>query len=42
MALTASVYAQAKTQAVTARVETIEGYGESGDAFTFKTVSGKR
>ena len=44
MACSASVFAQAKTQtqAVTVCVETIEGYGESGDAFTFKTVSGKR
>ena len=29
-------------ETVTATVKYIEGYGESGDAFTFKVVSGKR
>jgi len=37
---TISAFAQSET--VTATVKHIEGYGESGDAFTFKAVSGKR
>ena len=32
----------AQSETVTATVKHIEGYGESGDAFIFKTVSGKR
>ncbi len=34
--------ALAKTTLVTVIVEKIEGFGESGDAFTFKAQSGKR
>ena len=40
--VSAQTQTQTQTQAVTVRVEKIEGYGESGDAFTFETVSGKR
>lgn len=32
----------AKTNQVTVVVQKIEGFGESGDAFTFKAKSGKR
>ncbi|MHA3080680.1 hypothetical protein [Acinetobacter sp. ANC 4635] len=32
----------AKTEQVTVTVKKIEGYGESGDAYTFKATSGKR
>lgn len=32
----------AKTNSVTVTVKKIEGFSESGDAFTFKTTSGKR
>ena len=32
----------AQSETVTATVKHIESYGESGDAFTFKAVSGKR
>ena len=32
----------AKTAQVTVVVQKIEGFGESGDAFTFKSQSGKR
>lgn len=32
----------ANTNSVTVTVKTIEGFSESGDAFTFKTTSGKR
>ena len=34
--------ALAKAPQVTVVVKKIEGFGESGDAFTFKAVSGKR
>lgn len=37
-----SVSTMASSNQVTATVKKIEGYGESEDAFTFKTVSGKR
>ncbi|MEG2267348.1 MAG: hypothetical protein RSC68_23850 [Acinetobacter sp.] len=39
-----SVYAQssATSNTTTVTVQKIEGYGESGDAFTFKASSGKR
>ena len=32
----------AKTEHVTVTIKKIEGYGESGDAYTFKAMSGKR
>lgn len=32
----------AKTHTVTVTVKTIEGFSDSGDAFTFKATSGKR
>ena len=32
----------AKTEHVTVTIKNIEGYGESGDAYTFKATSGKR
>ncbi|MFY6943616.1 MULTISPECIES: hypothetical protein [Acinetobacter] len=38
--LCGSAFAKANT--VTVAVKKIEGFGESGDAFTFKTTSGKR
>ncbi|MCH7351744.1 MULTISPECIES: hypothetical protein [unclassified Acinetobacter] len=38
--LCGSTFAKANT--VTVTVKKIEGFGESGDAFTFKTTSGKR
>ena len=37
-----SASAMAKSNQVSVAVKKIEGYGESGDAFTFKAVSGKR
>ena len=37
-----SISAMAKSNQVSVTVKKIEGYAESGDAFTFKTVSGKR
>lgn len=37
-----AISAFAQSEMVTATVKHIEGYGESGDAFTFKAVSGKR
>ena len=37
-----SASAMAKSNQVSVTVKKIEGYGESGDAFTFKAVSGKR
>lgn len=37
-----SASAMAKSNQVNVTVKKIEGYGESGDAFTFKAVSGKR
>lgn len=37
-----STSAMAKNNQVSVTVKKIEGYGESGDAFTFKAVSGKR
>jgi hypothetical protein len=37
-----SVSAMATSNQVSVTVKKIEGYGESGDAFTFKAVSGKR
>lgn len=42
VAFTAPVCAQSQPVTLTATVKKIEGYGESGDAYTFKTVSGKR
>lgn len=42
MVITAPVCAQSQPVTLTATVKKIEGYGESGDAYTFKTVSGKR
>ena len=37
-----SASAMANSNQVSVTVKKIEGYGESGDAFTFKAVSGKR
>lgn len=37
-----STSAMANSNQVSVTVKKIEGYGESGDAFTFKAVSGKR
>lgn len=42
MVATAPVCAQSQPVTLTTTVKNIEGYGESGDAYTFKTVSGKR
>ena len=40
--LCASALAKSNSNAITVTVKTIEGFSESGDAFTFKTTSGKR